>query len=131
MAPEPPDAPEPPGAPEAPDPPEPPEARERPDPDRTANRAVLVVARPEAFVNTARYSWPSSEVSVLAIVSCSAVAPGTALQVPPPSIEVSHCTVGAGKPDPVASNTALWPSSTVTCQTFAVISARISCTRGD
>jgi hypothetical protein len=35
------------------------------------------------------------------------------LQVPPPLVEVCHCTAGGGNPEAVASKTAFWPSSTV------------------
>ena len=42
-----------------------------------------------------------------AIVSWSAVAPGTALHVLPPLVETSHCGVGGGVPDAVDSKTAL------------------------
>src|ERR1035437_1434320 len=51
---------------------------------------------------------------VLAIESWLAVAPAICCQLAPWSVETSHCTVGAGKPDAVASKAALWPSSTVT-----------------
>src|SRR5437588_4781377 len=79
----------------------------------TVSVASCVVAEPAAFVNTARYRSPSSESDALEIVSRLDVAAGTALQVPPPSVEISHCTVGAGNPDADASNVALCPSSTV------------------
>jgi hypothetical protein len=113
VAPDPPDAPEPPGAPEAPDPPEPPEARERPDPDLTANRAVLVVARPEAFVNTARYSLPFC-VCLAVNVSVTRWAPGTLVQVLPPLTERCHWVLGAGVPEAAAVKPARAPGATFT-----------------
>src|SRR4029077_12003124 len=81
---------------------------------RTVSVAAWLVTLPAALVNTARYSWPSSEEGVLVIVSWVEVAPSIALHVPPPSVETSHCTVGAGNPEAVASKRALCPSLTVT-----------------
>src|SRR5271166_5355094 len=79
----------------------------------TVSVAALLVALPAAFVNTARYSSPFSETVASAIVSLSEVAPSTSVHVLPLFVEISHCTLGVGNPEPAASKTALWPSSTV------------------
>ena len=79
----------------------------------TVSVAAWLVAWPATLLNTARYSSPFSESFTFAIVIWSVVASATGLQVLPPSVEISHCTVGVGNPDAVASKVALWPSSTV------------------
>ncbi len=74
--------------------------------------AALVVAEPEAFVNTASYSLPLSARVVPAMVKVSLVAPGTAENVAPPSVETSHCTVGIRKPLAAALKVASCPANT-------------------
>ncbi len=86
----------------------------------TVNVAAALVTLPAGLVNVARNWWPSSAIVGLEIVSCGETAPSTALQLTPASVETSHCTLGAGKPDAVASSTALWPSSTTTLDGWCV-----------
>ncbi len=80
----------------------------------TVSVAASLLASPSVFLKVARYSWPLRDAFTATIVSELDVAPATFVQVLPPLEEVSHLTVGAGEPDAAASNTAFWPSSTVT-----------------
>ncbi|MGA2835640.1 MAG: hypothetical protein ABSF84_03485 [Acidimicrobiales bacterium] len=43
------------------------------------------------------------------------------MNVSPPSVDISHCTVGVGLPEALALNVALWLSATVTLDGFFVI----------
>src|SRR5580700_9562926 len=79
----------------------------------TVRVAGLLVALPATFWKLARYLCPLSDTVTSAMASWSLVAPATGLQMVPPLVETSHCTVGAGKPDAAASKMAVWPSSTI------------------
>jgi hypothetical protein len=56
----------------------------------TVNVALLLVAEPAEFVNTARYLLPDCEVLVGEIVSVVDVAPETFVNVAPPSVDCCH-----------------------------------------
>ncbi len=69
---------------------------------------------PATFVNTARKRFPLSESCAPETVSVSCVAPAIGVNVLPPSLDDSHCTVGSGCPLASASKVAVPPVST-TC----------------
>ena len=65
-------------------------------------------------VKTASYSYPFSAKVVVVRVNVVLVAPAIGEKVVPPSVETSHCTVGAGNPLAVASKLAPCPANTDT-----------------
>jgi hypothetical protein len=87
----------------------------------TVSVAAVVVAVPDALVNTAWNIVPFWPASTLGTVNVVVVAPATLLKVAPPSVLDCHCTVGAGKPLAPAVNTAVPPVFTVTSVGFVVI----------
>ncbi len=80
--------------------------------------AAVVVAVPEAFVNTARNLVPFWPAVTLGTVSVVVVAPPTFAYVAPPSVLDCHCTVGVGVPVAAAVNSAVPPAFTVTSVGF-------------
>lgn len=70
------------------------------------------VTEPEELVNTARYWLPFCDMLALN-VSVVEVAPGTSVNVTPPSVLTCHCTVGAGEPVAAALKDADCPDVTV------------------
>src|SRR6266700_1576923 len=83
--------------------------------------AAVVVALPDPLVKTARNFvpfWPASTFGTVKVVT---VAPATLLNVAPPLVEHSHCTVGVGVPLAAAVNTAVPPAFSVTSPGFVVI----------
>src|ERR1700730_14478961 len=75
--------------------------------------AALLIGSPAEVLNTARNWWALSERFARAIVSWLEVPLSIGLQVEPPLVDRSHCSVGVGGPEAVASHVTVWPSSTV------------------
>ena len=78
----------------------------------TVSVAVVVVAVPAEFVNTARYRFPFCDEAVVKLRVVE-VAAETLLNVPPPSVLTCHCTVGVGEPVAAAVKVAVWPTVSV------------------
>jgi hypothetical protein len=77
----------------------------------TVRVAVLVVAVPAEFVNTAWYWLPFCD-KVVAKLRVVEVAPGRMLKVAPLSVLTCHCTVGVGEPVAATLKVAVWPAVT-------------------
>src|SRR6202043_1617600 len=73
---------------------------------------ALLVAVPALFLKTARYRFPFCSGFAAVIVSVVDVAPSIGVNVPPPFVDTSHCSVGAGVPVAIDSKTAFSPSLT-------------------
>ncbi len=78
----------------------------------TVSVAVVVVAEPCEFVNTARYLLPvwAAVVTKLSVVE---VAPATFVKVVPPLVLTCHWTVGVGLPLAATVNVAVFPALTL------------------
>ena len=91
----------------------------------TVNVTAFVVVEPKAFVNTASYFVPDSPTVVAPVDSVVDVAPLTAVNVTPPSVDTDHCTDGAAQfagVEPAAVNVAAAGAVTATlagCVTIA------------